>query len=199
MNFEPLLPGNHSSVGQPITLGVMGGGQLGRMFVQAAQAMGYFTAVLDPDPASPAGLISHHHIQTAYDDPAGLAELAKLCDAITTEFENVPAPALRKLAETRPVAPSADCVAVAQDRLQEKAHFVQCAPISGVFPAPYAGIETAEQLAAGATPMSSPSRLMIAPGTFVMTRRLPRSGAIRIVASIVVRSFALTVTILENG
>ena len=60
----------------------------------------------------------------------------------------MPAPALRKLAETRPVAPSADCVAVAQDRLQEKAHFVQCAPISGVFPAPYAGIETAEQLAA---------------------------------------------------
>lgn len=126
----------------------MGGGQLGRMFVQAAQAMGYFTAVLDPDPASPAGLISHHHIQTAYDDPAGLAELAKLCDAITTEFENVPAPALRQLAQTRPVAPSADCVAVAQDRLQEKAHFVQCAPISGVFPAPYAGVETAEQLAA---------------------------------------------------
>ena len=148
MSMQPLLPGNLSSAGQSITLGVMGGGQLGRMFVQAAQAMGYFTAVLDPDPASPAGLISHHHIQTAYDDPAGLAELAKLCDAVTTEFENVPAPALRKLAETRPVAPSADCVAVAQDRLQEKAHFVQCAPISGVFPAPYAGIETAEQLAA---------------------------------------------------
>ena len=148
MSLKPLLPGNLSPSGQPTTFGVMGGGQLGRMFVQAAQAMGYFTAVLDPDPASPAGLISHHHIQTAYDDPAGLAELAKLCDAITTEFENVPAPALRKLAETRQVAPSADCVAVAQDRLQEKAHFVQCAPISGVFPAPYAGIETAEQLAA---------------------------------------------------
>jgi len=148
MSFNSLLPGALSDRGQPITLGVMGGGQLGRMFVQAAQAMGYFTAVLDPDPASPAGLISHHHIQTAYDDPAGLAELARLCDAITTEFENVPAPALRKLGESRSVAPSADCVAVAQDRLQEKAHFVQCAPISGVFPAPYAGIESTEQLAA---------------------------------------------------
>ncbi|QCB47936.1 5-(carboxyamino)imidazole ribonucleotide synthase [Hydrogenophaga sp. PAMC20947] len=147
MSFKPLLPGALSERGQPITLGVMGGGQLGRMFVQAAQAMGYTTAVLDPDPASPAGLISHHHVQTAYDDPAGLAELAHLCDAITTEFENVPAPALRQLAEQRPVAPSADCVAVAQDRLQEKAHFVQCAPISGVFPAPYAGIESADQMA----------------------------------------------------
>ena len=148
MSLKPLLPGALSDRGQPVTLGVMGGGQLGRMFVQAAQAMGYTTAVLDPDPASPAGLVSHHHVQTAYDDPAGLAELARLCDAITTEFENVPAPALRQLAATRPVAPSADCVAVAQDRLQEKAHFVQCAPISGVYPAPHAGIESAEQLAA---------------------------------------------------
>ena len=148
MSLKPLLPGATSDRGQPITLGVMGGGQLGRMFVQAAQAMGYFTAVLDPDPASPAGLISHHHIQTAYGDPAGLAQLAQLCDAITTEFENVPAPALCELAKSRPVAPSADCVAVAQDRLLEKAHFIQCAPISGVSPAPYAGIGSADQLAA---------------------------------------------------
>ena len=148
MSLKPLLPGALSGRGQPITLGVMGGGQLGRMFVQAAQAMGYTTAVLDPDPDSPAGLISHHHVQTTYDDPAGLAELARLSDAITTEFENVPASALRQLAASRFVAPSADCVAVAQDRLQEKAHFVQCAPISGVFPAPHAGIESTAQLAA---------------------------------------------------
>jgi 5-(carboxyamino)imidazole ribonucleotide synthase len=131
-----------------MALGVMGGGQLGRMFVQAAQAMGFVTVVLDPDPASPAGLIAHHHIATAFDDPAGLAELAQRCDAITTEFENVPAPALRTLAAQCRVAPAADCVAVAQDRLHEKAHFVQCAPISGVSPAPYAAIETYESLAA---------------------------------------------------
>ncbi len=129
------------------TLGVMGGGQLGRMFVQAAQAMGYATVVLDPDPASPAGLISHRHLCTAYDDPVGLAQLADLCCAITTEFENVPAESLRWLATRRTVAPSAACVAVAQDRLQEKAHFVQCAPLSGVFPAPHAAVETVEQLA----------------------------------------------------
>ena len=131
-----------------MALGVMGGGQLGRMFVQAAQAMGFVTVVLDPDPASPAGLIAHHHIATAFDDPVGLAELAQRSDAISTEFENVPAHALRSLAAQRPVAPAADCVAVAQDRLLEKAHFVQCAPISGVSPAPYAAIETPESLAA---------------------------------------------------
>jgi 5-(carboxyamino)imidazole ribonucleotide synthase len=148
MSLKPLLPGALSDRGQLMTLGVMGGGQLGRMFVQAAQAMGYFTAVLDPDPASPAGLVAHFHIETPYDDEQGLAQLMQRCDAITTEFENVPAPALITLGAHRPVAPSANCVAVAQDRIQEKAHFVQCGPISGVYPAPYAAIETPELLAA---------------------------------------------------
>lgn len=148
MSLKPLLPGALSDRGQQMTLGVMGGGQLGRMFVQAAQAMGYFTAVLDPDPASPAGLVAHWHIDTAYDDEQGLAQLMQRCDAITTEFENVPAPALITLGAHRPVAPSSACVAVAQDRIQEKAHFVQCGPISGVYPAPYAAIETPELLAA---------------------------------------------------
>lgn len=126
------------------TLGVMGGGQLGRMFVHAAQAMGYRTAVLDADPTSPAGLVSHAHIQTPYLDEAGLAALAREAAAITTEFENVPAAALDKLAETRPVAPAGAAVAVCQDRAREKAHFVGC----GVDCAPYAIIATAEQLAA---------------------------------------------------
>ncbi|MDP3254014.1 MAG: 5-(carboxyamino)imidazole ribonucleotide synthase [Hydrogenophaga sp.] len=148
MNLKTFLPGGTSPTGQPITLGVMGGGQLGRMFVQAAQAMGYATAVLDPDPASPAGLISHHHIKTPYTDEAGLAQLAQRCDAITTEFENVPAPALLTLAAQRTVAPSAACVAVAQDRVKEKAHFVECASLSGVSPAPHAVITTDASLAA---------------------------------------------------
>ena len=137
-----------ANVGAPIlpgaTLGVLGGGQLGRMFVHAAQAMGYFTAVLDKDPTSPAGLVSHHHIRTGYEDPQGLAELAKLCDAVTTEFENVPAGALNKLAETLPVSPAGSAVAIAQDRAAEKAHFMKC----GVPCAPYAVIETPAQLAA---------------------------------------------------
>jgi 5-(carboxyamino)imidazole ribonucleotide synthase len=96
------------------------------MFVHAAQAMGYETAVLDPDADSPAGRVSHHHIQSAYQDPQGLAQLGALCSAVTTEFENVPADALATLAATRFVAPGAKAVAIAQDRLAEKAHFVRC-------------------------------------------------------------------------
>ena len=143
-----LLPGAHSAAVQagagigpsagPVRLGVMGGGQLGRMFVHAAQAMGFETAVLDPDADSPAGRVSHHHVQSAYQDPQGLAQLAALCSAITTEFENVPADALSTLAATRTVAPGAQAVAIAQDRLAEKAHFVRC----GVPCAPFAAIAT---------------------------------------------------------
>jgi 5-(carboxyamino)imidazole ribonucleotide synthase len=136
MTGQVILPG--------ATLGVMGGGQLGRMFVHAAQRMGYSTAVLDPDPASPAGLVSHHHIQTDYLDEKGLARLAQCSAAVTTEFENVPSPALATLAVQRPVAPGAEAVAIAQDRAREKAHFVRC----GVPCAPYAVIESKAQLAA---------------------------------------------------
>ena len=143
MSQPSILPGT-TVTGQQTTLGVLGGGQLGRMFVQAAQAMGYFTAVLDPDPASPAGLVSHYHVQTDYLDEQGLAQLIQRCSAITTEFENVPAPALRTLGAHRTVAPGADAVAIAQDRTREKAHFVGC----GVPCAPYAVLETAAQLAA---------------------------------------------------
>jgi hypothetical protein len=132
----PILPG--------ATLGVLGGGQLGRMFVHAAQRMGYFTAVLDPDADSPAGRVSHHHIHADYDDVDGLARLAGLADAVTTEFENVPAPSLEHLAVARPVSPEAPAIAIAQDRIAEKAHFTRC----GVPCAPYAVVETAAQLAA---------------------------------------------------
>ncbi len=126
------------------TLGVMGGGQLGRMFVHAAQSMGYQTAVLDPDANSPAGLVSHHHVQEGYLEPFGLAKMAALCAAITTEFENVPAQALDQLASLCPVAPSGAAVSVCQDRAREKAHFTAC----GVPCAPHALIEVPEQLAA---------------------------------------------------
>jgi 5-(carboxyamino)imidazole ribonucleotide synthase len=146
MSGPTLLPGatGLNGDGQPTTLGVMGGGQLGRMFVQAAQAMGYFTAVLDPDAISPAGLVSHYHIQTDYLDESGLTQLMQRCAAITTEFENVPAPALVTLGDARPTAPGADAVAIAQDRIKEKAHLAR----SGVPVAPYAVIETREQLEA---------------------------------------------------
>jgi 5-(carboxyamino)imidazole ribonucleotide synthase len=121
----------------------MGGGQLARMFVHAAQQMGYATAVLDADPTSPAGLVAHHHIRADYLDAAGLVQLADVSAAITTEFENVPARSLAWLAERRPVAPGAAAVGVCQDRAAEKAHFVR----SGVPCAPHAVIETGAQLA----------------------------------------------------
>jgi 5-(carboxyamino)imidazole ribonucleotide synthase len=121
------LPGTAGPDGAPAMLGVMGGGQLARMFVHAAQALGFRTAVLDPDPASPAGSVSHLHVRTTYDDPAGLAQLARHCVAVTTEFENVPAPALAWLATQRPVAPRAEAVAICQQRSAEKAHFARCA------------------------------------------------------------------------
>ena len=143
MTQQAVLPGTTAN-GQQTTLGVMGGGQLGRMFVQAAQRMGYFTAVLDPDPASPAGLVSHYHVQADYLDEQALAQMMQRCAAITTEFENVPAGAMFTLGAHRPVAPSAQCLAIAQDRIREKAHFRAC----GVPTAPYAVITTAEQLAA---------------------------------------------------
>ncbi|AHJ97731.1 5-(carboxyamino)imidazole ribonucleotide synthase [Hymenobacter swuensis] len=144
--MTPIFPSSTDAAGQRATLGVLGGGQLGRMFVHAAQRLGYFTAVLEPDPQSPAGLVSHHHIQTGYDDPAGLAQLAQLCQAITTEFENVPAQTLHTLAQTRPVAPGAAVVGIAQNRIEEKARFTACADVSGVSCAPYAVIETPAQL-----------------------------------------------------
>ena len=120
------------------TLGVMGGGQLGRMFVQAAQQMGYFTAVLDEADDSPAGCIAHHHIRTAYTDEKGLQQLIDCCAAITTEFENVPAAALKTLARHLSVYPKANAVFIAQDRLLEKELFTQ----SGVGCASYAAIQT---------------------------------------------------------
>ena len=126
--FKPLAPG--------ASLGVLGGGQLGRMWVHAAQRMGFQTVVLDPDPHSPAGLVSHQHIQTDYLDPVGLQKMAATCQAVTTEFENVPADALAQLATSLQVAPNAHAVAVAQDRRLEKSHFVNC----GVPVAPFAVI-----------------------------------------------------------
>ena len=151
----PLLP-NSLTDGRPTMLGVLGGGQLGRMFVHAAQSLGYETVVLDPDRHSPAGRISHHFIEAGYRDPDGLRELAARAQAITTEFENVPAESLAELARTRPVAPPAECVAIAQDRVREKAHFARCAARAeqapsgpgGVAPAPYAVIETEVDLSA---------------------------------------------------
>jgi 5-(carboxyamino)imidazole ribonucleotide synthase len=109
----PLPPGS--------TIGVLGGGQLGRMLAQAASRLGFDVAILEPEPDAPAARVAAHAIVAAYDDPAGLEALAKVADVVTFEFENVPARALERLAELGvPVAPGARALAVAQDRVDEK-------------------------------------------------------------------------------
>jgi 5-(carboxyamino)imidazole ribonucleotide synthase len=101
-------------------LGLLGGGQLGRMFCMAAQSLGYRVVVLDPGTNSPAGSVADRHIAADYLDSRGLGELASLASAATTEFENVPAAALDFLARTARVTPAAASVAIAQDRISEK-------------------------------------------------------------------------------
>ena len=133
--MKPILP--------PAWLGVLGGGQLGRFFVVAARQMGYRVAVLDPHPDSPAGALADRHFAASYDDPAALQELAALCSVVTTEFENVPAESLALLARRIRVAPSADCVATAQDRIREKA----AARALGLPVGPYAPVERESDLA----------------------------------------------------
>ncbi|PHY07469.1 MAG: 5-(carboxyamino)imidazole ribonucleotide synthase [Alcaligenaceae bacterium] len=123
-------------------LGLMGGGQLGRMFCQAAQSLGYRVAVLDPAPEGPAASVADMHIQAAYDDEEGLLRLSRQCRAVTTEFENVPATSLKILAKHCRVTPGAQVVEVVQDRIAEKAYIAS----QGVAVAPYAPIRCAADL-----------------------------------------------------
>lgn len=105
------------------TLGMLGGGQLGRMFVSAARTMGYEVIVLDPDTNSPAGSMATEHLQASYDDRKALDYMAIHCAAISTEFENIPADTLEYLATTVPVHPAASALRVAQNRVSEKTFF----------------------------------------------------------------------------
>ncbi len=125
------------------TLGLMGGGQLGRMFTMAAQCLGYQVAVLDPSSESPAGCVAEHFLCADYSDSHALQELSAQCAAITTEFENIPAESLRRLAETCLVSPDAHSVSIAQNRIVEKAFLVT----NGFSVAPYeVVVETDEVL-----------------------------------------------------
>ncbi len=105
------------------TLGLIGGGQLGRMFTMAARSMDYRVTVLDPDPLSPAAEFATGHLNTAYTHPISIEEMAKSCAAVTTEFENAPAEVLLQLASRTTVRPRGDAVGIAQDRELEKGFF----------------------------------------------------------------------------
>lgn len=145
-----LLPGS--------TLGMLGGGQLGRMFTLAARNMGYKVIVLEPDPHSPAGQLSDEHILAAYDDEIALRKLGDACDVITTEFENIPADVLNKLSECCTVYPSADALKKAQDRIVEKTFILSC----GLLPVPYGAITTKSDMAQAVEAVSFPAILKTA-------------------------------------
>jgi 5-(carboxyamino)imidazole ribonucleotide synthase len=142
-----ILPGS--------TVGVLGGGQLGRMFTLRARSMGYGVVVLDPDHASPAGRVADRHLRAAYTDERALDELATACAAVTTEFENVPAAALERLARASIVRPPVGAVAIAQDRIAEKS-FLQH---SGFATAPFRAVHDADELHAAVAAVRLPALL----------------------------------------
>ena len=135
------------------TLGILGGGQLGRFFVAAARTMGYAVVVLDPDPDCPAAQLADKHIHASYTDHDALERLAQECAAITTEFENVPASALDYLAGARPVRPSGAVLAITQDRIREK-NFLQ----SNAFDtAPFVAVEQRQTLREALKQITTPA------------------------------------------
>lgn len=151
---DPIAPG--------AMLGMLGGGQLGRMFTIAARVMGYGVTVLDPDPRSPAGALADRHLQADFLDESALDDLAATCAAVSTEFENVPATALERLAEHCVVRPHARAVAPTQDRLAEKS-FLDGAAIPTVAWAP---VRDAGELAAALEHVGTPALLKRAQGGY---------------------------------
>jgi 5-(carboxyamino)imidazole ribonucleotide synthase len=137
------------------TVGVLGGGQLGRMFTLQARTMGYGVVVLDPDPASPAGAVANRHIRAPYDDERALSDLSASCAAITTEFENVPATALQILARSSLVRPPVEAVATSQDRIAEKS-FLQS---HGIPTAKFRAVRDLRELQTAVTGLRLPALL----------------------------------------
>ena len=147
MTAKQILPG--------ATLGVLGGGQLGRMFCVAARTMGYRVVVLDPDPHCGAGHIADLHICADYTDQIALQEMAAQCDAITLEFENIPSESVRFVADKTTVYPVAESLEIAQNRDLEK----QFAQKAGLQPAPYMAIRQESDLQKAADAVGFPAIL----------------------------------------
>ncbi len=137
------------------TIGILGGGQLGRMLALAAARLGLRTHVYCPDAESPAFDVSAEHTRAAYDDAAALDTFASAVDVVTYEFENVPVAAAERLAARVPVRPGARALAVAQDRLDEK-RFLSDA---GIPVAPYAAVDDGTGLDAAVAALGLPAVL----------------------------------------
>ena len=152
----------HESIVPPATIGVLGGGQLGRYTLMAARQMGYGTVVLDPDPQAPAGAVADIHVVAPYDDDAAADQLAERCAVVTTEFENPPAATLARLAERVVVAPDPSAVAIAQDRRAEKRFLGE----AGFPVGPFAVVDAEADLAEAAGSVGLPAILKIAAGGY---------------------------------
>ncbi len=139
---------------QGAVIGILGGGQLGRMLSVAASRLGYRTHIYEPG-AAPAGDVAHQVTTASYDDPAALRAFAESVDVITYEFENVPAESLDLLESIRPIRPNRRALAVSQDRLTEKEFLSGL----GLKTAPFANVETEADLPAALAQIGAPAIL----------------------------------------
>lgn len=137
------------------TIGILGGGQLGRMLALAAARLGLRSHIYCPDPASPAFDVTPYKTVAAYDDQAALAGFASQVDVITYEFENVPAATAEFLAALKPLRPGANALAISQDRLAEKT-FLQARNIAV---APFAPVHSQADLDAALVRLGTPAVL----------------------------------------
>ena len=123
----------------PAMLGMLGGGQLGKFFVEAAHRLGYEVTVLDPDQESPAGKIADDHICSSFSDKSSLDLMVKNCEAISTEFENIPSETISYLEKKVRTHPNALAISIVQRRIKEK-EFIKglelpigpCEPINSI-------------------------------------------------------------------
>ena len=143
------------SVGPDATIGILGGGQLGRMLAMAAARLGFKCHVLCPDPSSPAFDVVHRITEADYSDMAALDRFAEDVDFVTYEFENVPAETAAFLAARKPVVPDPQVLAVTQDRLAEKDFVVSL----GIATAPYAAAACESELAEAVSSVGLPAVL----------------------------------------
>jgi 5-(carboxyamino)imidazole ribonucleotide synthase len=156
----------------PATIGMLGGGQLGRYALMAATTMGYRTIVLDPDPFAPAGSIADEHLVAAYDDPVALSRLASDCAVVTTEFENPSAAALDELAARVRVAPAPAAVRIAQDRAAEKRFLTR----NGFPVVPYTVLEGSDWSSERSDRAEADLALLLDGGAVIKTARLGYDG-----------------------
>ena len=137
------------------TIGILGGGQLGRMTAMAAARLGYRTHVFAGETDSPAAQVAAAATVASFADPAAVAQFAAAVDVATCEFENVPAAAMRRVAATRPVLPRPEIIEIAQDRLREK-NFLRSI---GIVTADFREVGDPGQLAAAARELGRPAVL----------------------------------------